>query len=351
MSTSREGLSGKRVLEGLGIRKLEEQVYRWLLIHGASSAEDIAGSTALGESQALSVLASLENLGLATHTPDRPRRFLPASPDIALEAMCIKRERELQDVRRGIGELQTLMAASNSNDEEQVVELVTNREMERQILEKMHGSAQFEVIVLARPPIRITRVDLPREKDRKYEIDNERRGVSYRSIVDHEIFDIEGAMRVVQADIENGQDVRISKGLPLKMVMIDRRIALIPLNLQEKAGPSLLVRTSALVDALYALVELLWEQSSPIAFGGGGFSEGKVLGMDDNRKNLISLMAAGLNDKKISAELNITTRTIQRRLNDLMEELGASTRFQAGWLAALRFIASDLISVDPKSQK
>lgn len=351
MSGKRERILEKPILGTLGIGDDEEKIYRWLLAHGVSSAQDVANAFPLGLRRAISVLESLENLGLATHTPDSPCKFLPASPDIALEAMCIERERELQDIRRRIGELQTLMATGHTNDEEQVVELITNPVMERQILEKMHGSAQFEVIVLSRSPIRVTRLDLPREKDRKYEIESQNRGVHYRSIVDSEVFDIEGAMGVVQADIENGQEVRVSKGLPLKMVMIDRKIALIPLNLDKNTSPSLLVRTSTLVDALYALVELIWDKASPISFESGVIVEENVLGLESNKQHLISLMAAGLNDKKISTELDVTTRTIQRRLNELMNELGASTRFQAGWLSAQRLIASGIISLDTESHR
>jgi len=41
-----------------------------------------------------------------------------------------------------------------------------------------------------------------------------------------------------------------------------------------------------------------------------------------------------MNDKSIEHELGMSSRTLARRIVELTGRLGASTRFQAGWLAA-----------------
>jgi len=56
---------------------------------------------------------------------------------------------------------------------------------------------------------------------------------------------------------------------------------------------------------------------------------------------LLALMASGLNDKSIEHELNMSARTLARRIVELTTRLGASTRFQAGWLAAQRMQRQD----------
>ena len=43
-----------------------------------------------------------------------------------------------------------------------------------------------------------------------------------------------------------------------------------------------------------------------------------------------------LNDKTIAHELDISIRTLDRRVVELLKGLDARTRFQAGWLAATR---------------
>jgi DNA-binding NarL/FixJ family response regulator len=57
---------------------------------------------------------------------------------------------------------------------------------------------------------------------------------------------------------------------------------------------------------------------------------------DAGAMQLLALLAGGLNDKAIASELDVSTRTLDRRILKLMRGLGARTRFQAGWIAAQR---------------
>jgi DNA-binding NarL/FixJ family response regulator len=45
---------------------------------------------------------------------------------------------------------------------------------------------------------------------------------------------------------------------------------------------------------------------------------------------LIALLAAGMTDAAIARSLSWSMRTTQRRMRQLMDDLGVSTRFQAG---------------------
>jgi hypothetical protein len=116
-----------------------------------------------------------------------------------------------------------------------------------------------------------------------------------------------------------------------------------PLNLEQPDGPSLLVRTSSLLDALYALFEILWARSTPIVPSREGLREiaASESGMPDISDRLIPLLAAGLNDKAIAQELRLSPATLARRVAELMKALDTRTRFQTGWMAALRAVASD----------
>jgi len=51
---------------------------------------------------------------------------------------------------------------------------------------------------------------------------------------------------------------------------------------------------------------------------------------------LLSLLTSGVNDKAIELELGMSHRTLARRISELMEEFGAATRCQLGWLVAQR---------------
>ena len=50
----------------------------------------------------------------------------------------------------------------------------------------------------------------------------------------------------------------------------------------------------------------------------------------ESAKALIPLLSAGLNDKAIAQELNISASTLNRRIGDLMSIYAVRTRFQLG---------------------
>lgn len=339
MTVREDDARGRRPLDALGIGAKEERVYRWLLGHPGATIQEVARGVGSGSGKVQRALAAIESKGLATHTPQRPRRYVPASPDIALRARVLRRREELRRAEESIRDLQEHAAAARKRDsQEQLVELVTSRETEYQLFEQMQLTAQSELLTLIRMPMRITQPDAPSEEDQQPQREARARGVRFRSIVDAEFLDAEGAVRKTRTDMQAGEEVRVLPQLAFKMVLADRRIGLIPLNLQQPDSPALLVRSSALLDALYALFELLWERAGPIfATGIGPFeAAGAEDSMAHDTEELLALLAAGLNDKAIAHELELSMRTLTRRISQLMSGLEARTRFQAGWLCALR---------------
>lgn len=325
-----------RPLEILDIDADEERVYRWLLTRPSVTASDIAQGLTQTSRRTQRLLDTLEAKGLVTYSPQRPRRYVAASPDMAMEALVLKRLEELQRARGMIREMQE--QATRRDEIEQLVELLTSREAERQAFEHMQSTAQDEMLGLMRLPILVTRMDLPVETSQSIQRDAQARGVQYRSIVDRPFMETSGVAERVLCDVRSGEDIRVVSSLPLKMVIADRRVAFIPLNLERPDSPSLLVRSSALVDALYSLFEILWERAAPIAFASGGTLEvdEAATRLPEQADKLVSLLAAGLADKVVAQELGISASTLNRRIVDIMATLNASTRFQMGWLAALR---------------
>ena len=184
-----------------------------------------------------------------------------------------------------------------------------------------------------RPPILISRPVAPEAPS--YETEARARGVRYRGIVDSDYLALPGAIEHVRADIAKGDEVRVAHRLPFKMVVADRRTALIPLDLASPRSEVLLVRTSALLDALYALFESLWEQAVPMSLEGDASVPARARErLPEESREIVRLMAAGLNDKAIAHQLSLSMRTLNRRIAELMTQLNARSRFQIGWMAA-----------------
>jgi sugar-specific transcriptional regulator TrmB len=86
-------------LEILGITAEEEQSYRLLLARGLANAGEIARELGVAPRTAQRLLEALAAKGLATHAPERPRRYLPVLPEFAVEAIVSQRKGELERVR------------------------------------------------------------------------------------------------------------------------------------------------------------------------------------------------------------------------------------------------------------
>jgi len=318
-----------RPLEPLGIDELEERAYRTLLAQGTATAKEIAQTLALTARKAQQLLDGIASKGLASHSPERPPRYIAAPPEIAIEALVGQRQVILERARSTIPELKRQAANSpSSNAPEQPVEVITSPAALGQILMQLRQTVQEEVFGFQRAPW-LYREDRNRPETRP--------GVRVRSVSDAGFIALPGALATLRAEVQRGEEARVFPTLPIKMFIVDRRIGLIPLSVEDQGGPTLLVRAPSLLDALYELFEMTWARATPIAFTrAGAMQAGKPdAQVAEAAAQMIPLLAAGLNDKAIVYEAGISIATLNRRVAELMKRFDTRTRFQLGWRAAL----------------
>ncbi|MFF5938630.1 helix-turn-helix transcriptional regulator [Streptomyces sp. NPDC012508] len=53
-------------------------------------------------------------------------------------------------------------------------------------------------------------------------------------------------------------------------------------------------------------------------------------GLSEQQREALQMLASGMKDEKIARNLGVSLRTVSRMLSELMQELGASSRFEAG---------------------
>ena len=168
-----------RPLETLGISTDEERAYRALLSRRLANARDLSSTLGITVRATQRLLDALAAKGLATHSPERPRRYMPVQPEFALEAIVSQRQAELERARAAIPDLKKHASKLRADaDRGEVVELVTSRDAERRIFEQAQHAARNEVVTLVRPPVRLTRLDTPFEQDQQPQRSARARGVS-----------------------------------------------------------------------------------------------------------------------------------------------------------------------------
>ena len=136
--------------------------------------------------------------------------------------------------------------------------------------------------------------------------------------------------------------MRVVEKLPLKLVLADADLALVPLEVdRHRAEPgAVLLQRSGLVDALDALFESIWQRRLPAR---ARRASRAACALDDEAEDhgptgldrqILSLMLAGLSDQAVATQLDLSLRTVQRRLRRLQDLAGVKTRMQLGWYAA-----------------
>ncbi len=312
------------MLQTLGVPDEDEIIYRQLLRERGLTQAELAERTGRGPRAVRQSLQRLSELGLVSRLAGRPARFLAARPDTAVEALIARRQQELAAARQSAHALLAELPVERRHRPEEELEIVFGREVVAGRFHQLQQSARRELLVLDRPPY----AQNPQEPN-PGEADLLGRGVRCRGIYAPEALEVPGALELVRAAVQAGEEARVCDDVPLKLAIADRSAAILPFTGDRDAmvDSALVVYASTLLDALIRLFDLLWQVAVPI-FAGPADADDPV------QDPVLTLLAAGLKDEAIARQLGISVRTVHRRTSQLMERLGARTRFQAGLAAA-----------------
>ncbi|NUP53965.1 MAG: transcriptional regulator [Catenulispora sp.] len=153
-------------------------------------------------------------------------------------------------------------------------------------------------------------------------------GVAYRVIYSRAACDDPVAAPNLIRMVERGEQARTLADPPMKLVLADDGLAALSLPAEAVV---LLIRPSALLDALIHLFESLWLLAVPVSVSADGDSV-----LDERDRLILTLLATGATDEAIARRVGVNRRTVVRRVSALQVRLGATTRFQAGLQAGRR---------------
>ncbi|OLF06645.1 hypothetical protein BLA60_30735 [Actinophytocola xinjiangensis] len=310
------------MLAELGASQEEDQVYGQLVTLVSASEAELAETTGLSGEQVRAALAGLIERGLATRTPDSPVRFVAASPSV-VESLIAERIRSLRAAQTVLDRLATQYRANTlARVATGVFEIVRGLDELRDCSIGLLRSAKAEVINMVKPPVIAVRTN---ERVRPA---NATRG---RLIFETRALEEPGNLAVLQQDLRPQDEARVHTKLPVKMLAVDRRMALVPIAQDDTTPVGVLVRESAVLDALLALFEHVWATAVPMRVDEGA-GPSTVLSPDD--RLLLSMLLAGLTDEAIAAHRGTSVRTVQRKVRSLMAVAHVRTRMQLAWEAA-----------------
>ncbi|MFJ9583888.1 LuxR C-terminal-related transcriptional regulator [Streptomyces acidicola] len=162
-----------------------------------------------------------------------------------------------------------------------------------------------------------------------------RRGVRIRTLYQHTARASLTTRTYVRQICADGAEVRTAEELSERLIIYDRRIAFVPMERKGSEPPGAAVVTDpTLVAYLCRSFEAAWQVGRP--FGNSPESEDSQQVSAVLRSSILRLMSMGLKDEVIARRLGMATRTCRRYISALMDELGATSRFQAGVIIGRR---------------
>jgi len=309
------------VLEAVGVTGTAARVYAELVQADQLSAGQVAERCAISARQAGAELRNIASLGLAFQVGRRPIRYRAVAPDLAITALIAQRENELTDARATMHRLtEMFQETSRVRHPDGHVEVVHGTPNIARLAVRVHEQTQHQLRGFDRPPY-------SHEPGTNYRLEDSRLaiGVAYRVIYDNAAMAIPGRMTDdILPSSAAGEQARTRPELPIKLLISDDQFALIPAAVTSRSiDTTFVIHRSPILDALIALFEAEWARATPIP----GTPSGAP---DPETAALLAMLAAGMTDASIARSLSWSMRTTQRRMRQIMTDLGVTSRFQAG---------------------
>ncbi|WP_431967213.1 transcriptional regulator TrmB [Actinacidiphila sp. bgisy160] len=318
------------MLDVLGMEPGEERVYRVLLGRPDSTVTVLSDLLALARTDVAKALSRLVGWGLVIESADG--RFTAAPPAMALGAL-ITRQRD--GLRRAEQALVTLTeehrAAMSGRGINDLIEVVTGLDAIRHRFLQVQQAARTQIRTFITAPF----VAVPPDQNTA-EPEAIGRGVEFRAVLDRAVLAEPGIINDAIDALRNGVQLRVADQLPMKLVLADADLGLVPLAVTPAGEPgAVLLHRSGLLAALDALFETVWRTARPLELPAtGGEAESAVgpgaEGPTDLDRRILALLLAGLTDQTAATQLGLSPRTLHRRLRHLMDMAGVRTRMQLG---------------------
>jgi sugar-specific transcriptional regulator TrmB/DNA-binding CsgD family transcriptional regulator len=327
--------------QAVGLDDVDERVYRALLRDPDIEPGECAPALGVTRQRYHAAVRRLVAAGLLERAGPPSSRPRPADPRLALGSLIRARQGELDRLAAGVDQLLTDFHHGRLRaDPRTLIEVVEGEEAISARFRQVLASAEHEIVCLDAPPY-----VMDGDECEALERSALRRGVRFRSLYATDVLDKPSKLDYINSMVRVGEQARLLRTVPLKLFVVDRDTAVLPLTGSETGARfrATALRRSALTGALYALFEVLWRQATPwpgaaVAADGTAGPRRRNGGpaLTDDEQSLVRYLSCGMKDEALARQLGCSRRTLRRRVDAVLDKLGATSRFQAGALAAQR---------------
>ncbi|MEZ0070329.1 DNA-binding CsgD family transcriptional regulator/sugar-specific transcriptional regulator TrmB [Streptacidiphilus sp. MAP12-20] len=314
----------------LGLDAEAESIYRAILSYPQEVLGQLASRLDMSEERFRAGLDRLSELSLVRPTHQAGIGFRPVSPEMAMELLLARQQAELaaQQMRveasraaaaQLIAECSALRPTVSDGGYEQLIGVEAIRDR----LADLAESAREEIVNFA-PGGAHNEADLKASRGPNSGLFE--RGVRMRTVYLDSVRNHQPTLDHVTWLGSHGGQVRTTPMLPIRMIIIDRAHAVLPIDTADARAGAVVLHGTGTVAALCALFESVWSEAVPL----GAAPSADADAMPPQERAVLVLLADGHTDEAIAKRLGVSPRTARRIAAELMERLQARSRFEAG---------------------
>jgi DNA-binding CsgD family transcriptional regulator len=153
-------------------------------------------------------------------------------------------------------------------------------------------------------------------------------GARLRTLYHRDIVAHVPSLAFVRDVVAAGAEARSAGRLPTWLTIIGRKVVAMPMEPNRLDGEMLFIYGGGHVRTAMWVFGVSWHASVPL------LTESGQLTLTPMERSILMALARGAKDESGARELGVSPRTYRRYVTDLCTRLGATSRFQAGILAA-----------------
>jgi hypothetical protein len=159
------------------------------------------------------------------------------------------------------------------------------------------------------------------------DIDALNRGVHMRTLYQHSARASPVTREYVKEVTAHGAEVRTLDEFFNRIIIFDRKLALIP-GSSDNNAIAVAIHAPSIVSYLADVFDRAWERATPYVASGEDVSRSIA---EDVRGMTLRMLAEGRSDAASAKRMGVSTRTFATYISMLKEEMGVETRYQLGY--------------------
>ncbi|TXL87717.1 LuxR family transcriptional regulator [Streptomyces sp. IB2014 016-6] len=318
------------MLGSLGLSETVDAVYRLLLRQSGGTVAEVAKILDIEVTEVREALDVLADLTLIRRSWRDPSTLLPANPEAALQAILAERQAELARKQQEVEELRAAAARLASDyvleysyGRGRMFERLPSVEAVRMRMDELVAATKRETLAFA-PGGPQTAEN--RAASRPLAESLLARSVVMKTIYLDSVRNDPGSMEHALWMAEKGGGTRTTPSLPMRLQILDRRYALVPIDPEDSSQGATLIEEPGVVAALCAFFEIVWESAVPVT----ELKPRRNGQVSPQEKELLRLLSQGLTDEAAARKLGVSLRTERRMITEISTRLEVNSRFQLG---------------------